>query len=184
MKDNLRTFSIPYKKYKWIFWFVAGLLFVFAFLLPYYVLRENAYFMIHDELDDGIFKNILYGRNFGINKSFIPEFMGGQERYTITVSSFWGIFLYKLFRPYTAFLIMYLIVSLTGFCGIYFLGKDPKRDYKGIPGLYRLFRELHLMNFDLIIDMHDVLRTKFLRNLFRVYGYEVRKIDKHRSLRR
>ena len=67
---------------------------------------------------------------------------------------------------------------------VYFLGKDPKRDYKGIPGLYRLFRELHLMNFDLVIDMHDVLRTKFLRNLFRVYGYEVRKMDKHRSLRR
>ena len=67
---------------------------------------------------------------------------------------------------------------------VYFLGKDPKRDYKGIPGLYRLFRELHQMNFDLVIDMHDVLRTKFLRNLFRVYGYEVRKMDKHRSLRR
>ena len=67
---------------------------------------------------------------------------------------------------------------------VHFLGRDPKRDYKGIRGLYRLFRELHLMNFDLVIDMHDVLRTKFLRNLFRVYGYEVRKMDKHRSLRR
>ena len=67
---------------------------------------------------------------------------------------------------------------------VYFLGRDPKRDYKGIRGLYRLFRELHQMNFDLVIDMHDVLRTKFLRKLFRMHGYEVRKIDKHRSLRR
>ena len=67
---------------------------------------------------------------------------------------------------------------------VYFLGRDPKRDYKGIRGLYRLFRELHQMNFDLVIDMHDVLRTKFLRKLFRMHGYPVRHIDKHRSLRR
>ncbi len=67
---------------------------------------------------------------------------------------------------------------------VYFLGRDPKRDYKGIRGLYRLFCELHQMNFDLVIDMHDVLRTKFLRKLFRMHGYPVRHIDKHRSLRR
>ena len=67
---------------------------------------------------------------------------------------------------------------------VYFLGRDPKRDYKGIRGLYRLFKELHQMHFDLVIDMHDVLRTKVLRKFFRLHGYEVRKIDKHRSLRR
>ena len=67
---------------------------------------------------------------------------------------------------------------------VHFLGRDPKRDYKGIRGLYRLFSELHLMHFDMVIDMHDVLRTKILRKFFRVHGYPVRHIDKHRSLRR
>jgi len=67
---------------------------------------------------------------------------------------------------------------------VHFLGRDPKRDYNGIRGLYRLFRELHLMHFDMVIDMHDVLRTKILRKFFRVHGYPVRHIDKHRSLRR
>ena len=67
---------------------------------------------------------------------------------------------------------------------VHFLGRDPKRDYNGIRGLYRLFRELHQMHFDMVIDMHDVLRTKILRNFFRVHGYPVRHIDKHRSLRR
>jgi ADP-heptose:LPS heptosyltransferase len=32
--------------------------------------------------------------------------------------------------------------------------------------------------------MHDVLRTKVLRKLFRLHGYEVYKINKHRELRR
>lgn len=126
MKDKFKISNILkiYEKYRWAFWFVIGLLALSVFFSAYFILREDAYFMVHDELDDGIFKYVLYAKNFGVNGSFIPEFMGGQERYTITVSSFWGIFLYKLFRPYTAFLIMYLIVSLTGFCGIYFLGKE------------------------------------------------------------
>ena len=67
---------------------------------------------------------------------------------------------------------------------VHFLGRDPKRDYNGIRGLYRLYRELHQMHFDMVIDMHDVLRTKILRKFFRVHGYPVRHIDKHRSLRR
>ena len=67
---------------------------------------------------------------------------------------------------------------------VYFLAKDPKKDYKGIRGLYRLFRELDAMHFDLVIDEHDVLRTKFLRKLFRLHGYKVSHINKHRSLRR
>ena len=67
---------------------------------------------------------------------------------------------------------------------VHFLAKDPKKDYKGIRGLYRLFRELDAMHFDLVVDEHDVLRTKFLRKLFRLHGYKVSHINKHRSLRR
>lgn len=67
---------------------------------------------------------------------------------------------------------------------VHFLGRDPKRDYNGIRGFYRLYRELHQMHFDMVIDMHDVLRTKILRKFFRLHGYPVRHIDKHRSLRR
>ena len=65
-----------------------------------------------------------------------------------------------------------------------FIGRDVKSDYKGLSGLYRLFRELDQMHFDCVCDMHDVLRTKVLRKLFRLHGYKVCKINKHRDLRR
>lgn len=65
-----------------------------------------------------------------------------------------------------------------------FLGRDVKTQYRGITGLYNLFTELHAMHFDRIVDAHDVLRTKVLRQFFRFRGYEVRVIDKHRSERR
>ena len=67
---------------------------------------------------------------------------------------------------------------------VHFLGRDVKNDYKGLNGLFRLFRELHQMHFDYICDMHDVLRTKVLRFYFRLWGYKVSKIDKHRELRK
>ncbi len=124
MNSKYKELKLKYDKYKWPIWFIAGILVVLVFLIPYYVLRENAFFMIHDELDDGIFKYMLYAKNFGNNGSFIPEFMGGQNRYTITISTFWGIFLYKTFAPYAAFAIMLTIVVFTGYTGVYLLGKE------------------------------------------------------------
>lgn len=67
---------------------------------------------------------------------------------------------------------------------ISFIGADLKRDYKGINGIYRLFKELKKLNLDHIIDEHDVLRTKILRFFFKIHGYKVRKINKHRELRK
>lgn len=65
-----------------------------------------------------------------------------------------------------------------------FIGRNIKKDYKGIPGIYRLFKELDAMRFDFVCDMHDVLRTKVLRLLFRIHGYKVFKINKHRAFRK
>ena len=67
---------------------------------------------------------------------------------------------------------------------VHFIGADPKKDYQGIRGLYRLFRQLHEQHFSLICDCHDVLRTKVLRLFFRLYGYRIRTINKHRRLRK
>lgn len=40
--------------------------------------------------------------------------------------------------------------------------------YKGIGGLIRLFSDLHKEHFSVVADLHDVLRTKVLRLLFRL----------------
>lgn len=57
--------------------------------------------------------------------------------------------------------------------------------YKGIKGLYRLFSELRSRyDIEAIADLHDVLRTKILRALFRSAGVRVAVIDKRRAERR
>lgn len=55
-------------------------------------------------------------------------------------------------------------------------------DYRGFVGLLKLFRELkRLEKWDLVIDLHSVLRTWILDSLFRLSGYRVLSIDKGRK---
>lgn len=56
--------------------------------------------------------------------------------------------------------------------------------YDGIIGLENLHSDLSKYNFDIVVDLHDVLRTKFLRNRFRLGGAKVAVIDKGRKEKR
>lgn len=53
-------------------------------------------------------------------------------------------------------------------------------DYKGIKGLRKLYDELRTFKIDYVADLHDVLRSKFLRFCFALSGASVRHIDKGR----
>ena len=65
-----------------------------------------------------------------------------------------------------------------------FIGVDLHNDFKGIRGMYRLYRKLLKQNFDAVADLHDVLRTKLLRIFFRCSGLTVKHIDKGRKEKR
>ncbi len=57
--------------------------------------------------------------------------------------------------------------------------------HKGVTGLFRLYADLITRGRpDHIIDLHDVLRTKILRGLFRISGTPVSVIDKGRAEKR
>ncbi len=62
-----------------------------------------------------------------------------------------------------------------------FNGADIDRTYKGVGGLTRLFGKMRKHNPQAVADLHDVLRTKYLRVLFRATGTPVRIIDKGRA---
>jgi len=59
---------------------------------------------------------------------------------------------------------------------------DPKQ-HRGLPGLYRLSRELMVHRPDAILDTHGVLRTHILSAFFRMHGRPVYAIDKQRKER-
>ena len=63
-----------------------------------------------------------------------------------------------------------------------FVVPDLYGRHKGIFGLYRLFRELKSKcQWDTVLDLHDVLRSKILRTFFKLSGTPVHQIDKGRK---
>lgn len=63
-----------------------------------------------------------------------------------------------------------------------FFPADLKIKHKGFGGIVKLFNDLRkLKQYDAIADLHDTLRTKILRNLFRLSGKKVIHIDKGRA---
>lgn len=65
-----------------------------------------------------------------------------------------------------------------------FMEADIKQEYRGIKGLNALFRRLAAKQFTAIADLHNVLRSKYLRLRFNMGAYHVAHIDKHRKGRR
>jgi ADP-heptose:LPS heptosyltransferase len=62
------------------------------------------------------------------------------------------------------------------------IGLEKRGRHKGFWGIYKLFRELRSgSRFDAVADLHNVLRSTILRNLFRFTGTPVAKIDKGRK---
>lgn len=62
---------------------------------------------------------------------------------------------------------------------------DFKKRHKGFFGLFRLYRDItREKNIDFVIDLHDVLRSKILRIIFRLAGVPVSAIDKGRGEKR
>ena len=67
---------------------------------------------------------------------------------------------------------------------VLFFAADLEGRHRGLAGLNRLLQDIHFKDFDYIADLHDVLRTKWLRLIFRLSGKPVAKIDKGRRGKR
>ena len=66
-----------------------------------------------------------------------------------------------------------------------FYSADVHGKHKGFLGLYRLYKTLkRLHTFNYIADLHNVLRSKIIRNFFKLSGCTVRYIDKGRAAKK
>ena len=65
-----------------------------------------------------------------------------------------------------------------------FMEADLKGEYRGVKGLNALYRRLTAKQFTKIADLHNVLRSEYLRMRFNMGRYRVEHINKHRRDRR
>jgi ADP-heptose:LPS heptosyltransferase len=62
-----------------------------------------------------------------------------------------------------------------------FFGVDLENRHKGFIGLFRLFSDLQKLDIDEVADLHNVLRSKVIRTLFRLFGKKVAFTNKGRA---
>ena len=68
-----------------------------------------------------------------------------------------------------------------GIPNVVFFAVDVKERHKGFFGLLRLFSDLKKLDIDAVADLHNVLRSKVVRNLFALSGKIVAFTDKGRA---
>ncbi|WP_114753747.1 glycosyltransferase family 9 protein [Flavobacterium glaciei] len=68
-----------------------------------------------------------------------------------------------------------------GIPNLSFFAFDEKDRHKGFLGLLRLFQDLKGLNIDVFADLHNVLRSKIVRNLFAISGKKTASVDKGRQ---
>lgn len=65
---------------------------------------------------------------------------------------------------------------------LHFFGADVSKKYKGLARLWQLTKDVSRNNnFDAVVDVHDVLRSRILSGMFRLQGLRVLRFDKGRS---
>lgn len=64
---------------------------------------------------------------------------------------------------------------------VHFFAVDTQNKHKGFKGIYKLYKELKLLNIDAVADLHNVLRSKLLRTFFKSGGTPVAFINKGRA---
>ena len=68
-----------------------------------------------------------------------------------------------------------------GIPNVSFFAFDEKERHKGFLGLLRLFQDLRTLPIDAFADLHNVLRSQVIRNLFALSGKKVAAVNKGRA---
>jgi ADP-heptose:LPS heptosyltransferase len=68
-----------------------------------------------------------------------------------------------------------------GIPNLSFFAFDEKERHKGFLGLLRLFQDLKGLQIGAFADLHNVLRSKIIRNLFALSGKKTASVDKGRA---
>lgn len=106
------------------------------YLLPLFVLQQEAYLRIPDNLDSDLVHRLVLSRS-GTALSFDPaarveSFMGGLPR--ACLPSGWNVlvWLFLLFEPFTAYLLNELFIRVIAFGGMYRLLRRPLLARQGV----------------------------------------------------
>ena len=109
-----------YKHRKNVLLPILGIILISLITLPYFVLGENSYVQVHDQMDGEIL-NYIYQAKHLFKSQVIPEFMNGMTKASMLPPAPFGVLFYLIFQPFQAFALMHFFLLITGFLGMYLL---------------------------------------------------------------
>lgn len=105
-----------------LIWLVLPLLAVF--FSYFFLLGKNCVMEINDQLDETLFTYVLNAKYLFSGVKTYPEMLNGVPSGGMTVSACIFIPLYRVFPLFTAFMLQYIIVVGTAYCGMYLCLKE------------------------------------------------------------
>ena len=102
---------------------LSGIVIPVLYLLPYFLLGENSFITIHDNLDSEFVYRCLTAKQEFIfsNGSVIPQVMNGLPRFCMPSGYNVVMWLFFIFSPLQAYLINELMVRMIAFMGMFLL---------------------------------------------------------------
>lgn len=100
---------------------ILGSLFSAIAYLPNLILQKGSVFKYQDQLDGEIFTYIFSAKYLGQNVTEYQEMFNGIYQNGLTMPAPIFVFLFKIFDPFSALLLMHISVSVIAFIGMYLL---------------------------------------------------------------
>lgn len=117
MNDTMKKIK---KEYVFL---LFGAVAVVLMMLPYFILGQDSVVVYHDQLDGELLTYLLNAKYLFSGIDTFPEVMKGIPAAGMTMPAPGFVFLYCIFEPFTAFMIMQFLVLLTAFGSMYYLVK-------------------------------------------------------------
>ena len=99
----------------------ACALVAFINIVPYLILGEASIVTYHDQLDGELITYILNAKHLFDGSDTYPELMNGISKNGLMSPAPFIILIFRLFKPFSAFVVCMFIVKLTSMVGMYLL---------------------------------------------------------------
>lgn len=158
------------------FWFAVGFLAVILLLVPGWILGGQAVIAYHDQLDGEMIAYLLQAKHLG-DGEVLPEFMGGAPKTALTPPAPGCVLLFVGGHGLPAFFAMQLLGCVTGYVGMYLLGREVTgRELPSVlaAGLYAALPFLPvygLSQYGLPLLLWCVLQLRKGRRRWFAFGY-------------
>ena len=118
MQENTLLKNFKEKRFIWI---IAGVICAFISIIPYIYLGEDSVVTYHDQLDGELITYLLNARHLFDGSVTYPELMNGIYKNGMVSPAPLFVFIFALFKPFTAFVICMLFIRIFSVISMFLL---------------------------------------------------------------